>query len=72
MFAAGFLHGFINNFSIKENLKKQLTAPVLWTQSMQQMIADGLTSVTEVGPGKVLQGLFKKVDINIQTRSASL
>tara|TARA_B100001142_G_scaffold250777_1_gene250955 strand:+ start:601 stop:1482 length:882 start_codon:yes stop_codon:yes gene_type:complete len=61
-----------NTDEIKENLKKQLTAPVLWTQSMQQMIADGLTSVTEVGPGKVLQGLFKKVDINIQTRSASL
>ena len=61
-----------NPDEIKENLKKQLTAPVLWTQSMQQMIADGLTSVTEVGPGKVLQGLFKKVDINIQTRSAIL
>jgi len=57
---------------IKENLKKQLTSSVLWTQTMQQMISDGLTSVTEVGPGKVLQGLFKKVDRKIPTESASL
>ena len=57
---------------IKENLKKQLTASVMWTQTMQQMISDGLTSVTEVGPGKVLQGLFKKVDRQIPTESASL
>lgn len=55
---------------IKENLKKQLTASVLWTQTMQAMLADGLTSVTEVGPGKVLQGLFKKVDRKIITESA--
>ena len=53
-------------------LKKQLTAPVLWTQTMQQMIADGLTSVTEVGPGKVLQGLFNNVDRQLETQSASL
>jgi [acyl-carrier-protein] S-malonyltransferase len=39
---------------------------------MQQMITDGLTSVTEVGPGKVLQGLFKKVDRKMQTESATL
>ena len=57
---------------IKENLKKQLTASVMWTQTMQQMISDGLTSVTEVGPGKVLQGLFKKVDRQMPTESASL
>ena len=57
---------------IKRNLKKQLTASVLWTQTMQQMISDGLLSVTEVGPGKVLQGLFKKVDRNLDTQSASL
>jgi [acyl-carrier-protein] S-malonyltransferase len=57
---------------IKENLKKQLTAPVLWTQTMQQMIADGLTTVTEVGPRKVLQGLFNKVDRQLETQSASL
>ena len=47
-------------FIIRENLKIQLTSSVMWTQTMQQMIADGLSSVTEVGPGKVLQGLFKK------------
>ncbi|HIE72673.1 MAG TPA: ACP S-malonyltransferase [Flavobacteriales bacterium] len=61
-----------NPEEIKENLKKQLTSSVLWTQTMQQMIADGLTSVTEVGPGKVLQGLFKKVDRKLETQSASL
>ena len=61
-----------NPKEIKENLKKQLTASVLWTQTMQQMIADGLSSVTEVGPGKVLQGLFKKVDRKLDTQSASL
>jgi [acyl-carrier-protein] S-malonyltransferase len=42
----------------------------MWTQTMQAMIANGLTSVTEVGPGKVLQGLFKKVDRQILTESA--
>ena len=61
-----------NPEEIKRNLKKQLTSSVLWTQTMQQMIEDGLLSVTEVGPGKVLQGLFKKVDRKIQTESASL
>ena len=57
---------------IKGNLMKQLTASVRWTQSMQAMIADGATSVTEVGPGKVLQGLFKKVDRTFPTESAAL
>tara|TARA_B100001250_G_scaffold334074_1_gene299884 strand:+ start:27230 stop:28111 length:882 start_codon:yes stop_codon:yes gene_type:complete len=61
-----------NPHDIKENLKKQLTASVLWTQSMQQMIKDGLTSVTEVGPGNVLQGLFKKVDRKLETYKANL
>ena len=61
-----------NPEEIKENLKKQLTASVLWTQTMQQMITDGLSSVTEVGPGKVLQGLFKKVDRKLDTQSAGL
>jgi len=61
-----------NPKEIKGNLKKQLTAPVLWTQTITQMIADGLTSVTEVGPGKVLQGLFNKVDRQLETQSASL
>ena len=61
-----------NPVHIKENLKTQLTSAVMWTQTMQEMIADGLTSVTEVGPGKVLQGLFKKVDRQIPTESAIL
>ncbi len=57
---------------IKENLVSQLTAPVRWTQTMQNMIADGANAVVEVGPGKVLQGLFKKVDRQFDTSSASL
>ena len=58
---------------IKENLIAQLTAPVRWTQIMQNMISDaGEIEVVEVGPGKVLQGLFKKVDRSIQTSSASV
>ena len=59
-----------NPKEIKDNLKKQLTSSVMWSQTMQAMIADGLTSVTEVGPGKVLQALFKKVDRKIPTESA--
>ncbi len=55
---------------IKENLVAQLTAPVKWTQTVQHMIADGATSFTEVGPGKVLQGLIKKVDRGMETHSA--
>ena len=51
---------------IKTNLEKQLTAPVRWTQTMQQMIADGMTSYNEVG-GKVLTGLLKKVDRKMET-----
>jgi len=62
----------LNPEEIKENLIAQLTAPVKWTQTMQQMIADGAESVTEVGPGKVLQGLFKKVDRKFPTASASI
>ncbi|MFT7148478.1 MAG: [acyl-carrier-protein] S-malonyltransferase [Nonlabens sp.] len=46
---------------IKENLKIQLTAPVRWTQSVQAMVADGATNFVESGPGKVLQGLVKKI-----------
>lgn len=56
---------------IKQNLIIQLTAPVKWTQSVQQMIADGATLFTEVGPGNVLQGLVKKIDKDAQTASAS-
>ena len=55
---------------IKANLIKQLTAPVKWTQSVQQMIADGAKNFTEVGPGKVLQGLVKKIDRSVATSSA--
>jgi len=61
-----------NPSEIKQNLISQLTAPVRWTQIMNQMIADGAESVTEVGPGKVLQGLFKKVDRKFETASASI
>lgn len=57
---------------IKKNLVAQLTAPVRWTQTMQQMIADGVSSFTEVGPGKVLQGLVKKVDRKMPTESAEI
>lgn len=57
---------------IKKNLIAQLTAPVKWTQSVQQMITDGATSFTEVGPGKVLQGLVKKIDRSMETSGASL
>ena len=56
---------------IKANLISQLTAPVRWTQSVQQMIKDGATLFTEVGPGKVLQGLVKKIDREAQTESAT-
>ena len=57
---------------IQENLIAQLTAPVRWTQTMHSMIADGAEEVVEVGPGKVLQGLFKKVDRKFPTSSATL
>jgi [acyl-carrier-protein] S-malonyltransferase len=55
---------------IKKNLIIQLTAPVKWTQSVQQMIADGATSFTEVGPGKVLVGLVNKINNGVETISA--
>jgi [acyl-carrier-protein] S-malonyltransferase len=57
---------------IKKNLLIQLTAPVKWTQTMKQMINDGATEVIEVGPGKVLQGLFKKVDRSFACSSATV
>jgi [acyl-carrier-protein] S-malonyltransferase len=62
----------INQNEIKKNLMSQLTAPVRWTQSIQQMIADGATLFTEVGPGNVLQGLVKKIDREAQTAAATL
>ncbi len=52
---------------IKENLIAQLTAPVKWTQTVENMLKDGATSFTEIGPGKVLQGLIKKVDRSAET-----
>ncbi len=55
---------------IKKNLIIQLTAPVKWTQSVQQMIEDGATEFIEVGPGNVLQGLVKKINRDMQTASA--
>ncbi|MBP6468772.1 MAG: ACP S-malonyltransferase, partial [Fusobacteriaceae bacterium] len=54
---------------IKEKLVEQLTAPVRWTQSVQNMIADGATLFVEVGPGKVLQGLVKKINKESQVQS---
>ncbi|RRO13889.1 ACP S-malonyltransferase [Flavobacteriaceae bacterium 14752] len=57
---------------IKHNLVEQLTSAVRWTQIMQNMLKDGMTHYTEVGPGKVLQGLMKKIDRRFPTESASL
>jgi [acyl-carrier-protein] S-malonyltransferase len=54
---------------IKQNLVKQLTAPVRWTQSVQNMIADGAVSFVELGPGKVLQGLIKKINNSVEAES---
>ncbi len=61
-----------NPDEIKQNLIVQLTAPVKWTQTMNAMLADGCAEVIEVGPGKVLQGLFKKVSRDLPTSSAAL
>jgi [acyl-carrier-protein] S-malonyltransferase len=61
-----------NPTEIKQNLMVQLTAPVKWTQTMKQMIEDGCSEVIEVGPGNVLQGLFKKIDRKFPTQSATL
>ena len=57
---------------IKKNLVSQLTAPVKWTQSMQQMINDGATNFVEVGPGNVLQGLMRKIDRNVTAEKAAI
>ncbi|MBC7693851.1 MAG: ACP S-malonyltransferase [Burkholderiales bacterium] len=59
-----------NPEEIKKNLILQLTAPVKWSQTIVQMIEDGATHFTEVGPGKVLQGLIKKVNQSMETISA--
>jgi [acyl-carrier-protein] S-malonyltransferase len=56
--------------TIKANLIAQLTGAVKWTQSVQNMVADGATTFIEVGPGKVLQGLVKKIHREAETMSA--
>ncbi len=56
---------------IKKNLVAQLTAPVKWTQSVQNMVKDGATEFIEVGPGNTLQGLIRKIDGNAVTSSAT-
>ena len=62
---------FTNPAQIKENLIAQLTAPVRWTQTVQNMIADGATDFVEVGPGKVLNGLIKKIDRSVNAESVN-
>ena len=57
---------------IKANLISQLTSPVRWTQTMGNMVANGLTEVVEVGPGTVLQGLFKKAGVELKLSSAEI
>ncbi|KMQ66244.1 ACP S-malonyltransferase [Chryseobacterium angstadtii] len=59
-----------NPEEIKQNLIAQLTGPVKWTQSVQNMIKDGATNFVEVGPGKTLQGLIKKIDPSAEVASA--
>ena len=59
-----------NPDEIKQNLIEQLTGPVKWTQSVQNMIKDGATNFIEVGPGKTLQGLIKKIDGSVDVASA--
>ena len=61
-----------NATEIKKNLIAQLTAPVKWTHTVQQMISDGATEFIEVGPGKVLQGLVKKINREAVAGSAVL
>ena len=63
--------GYSDIESIKENLVLQLTSPVRWTQCVQQMIADGASLFVECGPGKVLQGLVKKVDREMEVAGLS-
>jgi [acyl-carrier-protein] S-malonyltransferase len=58
--------------TIKKNLIAQLTAPVKWTQSVENMVNDGAELFIEVGPGKVLQSLVKKIAPNVEVRSAEI
>jgi [acyl-carrier-protein] S-malonyltransferase len=57
--------------AIKANLVAQLTSPVRWTETIRNMISDGATSFTEVGPGKVLQGLIKKINKDVAADGAA-
>lgn len=57
---------------IKKNLISQLTAPVKWTQSVENMVKDGAATFIEVGPGKVLQGLVRKIAKDVESRSAEI
>jgi [acyl-carrier-protein] S-malonyltransferase len=59
-----------NPEDIKANLVAQLTSPVRWTQTIRNMISDGAVSFTEIGPGKVLQGLIKKINRDVVTVGA--
>jgi [acyl-carrier-protein] S-malonyltransferase len=63
-------NGVIDPEQIKKNLVIQLTAPVKWTQSVKQMVIDGANEFIEVGPGKVLQGLVKKIQPEVEVASA--
>jgi [acyl-carrier-protein] S-malonyltransferase len=65
-------YSFVNPSEIKQNLIDQLTSPVKWTQSMTNILKNGDLEIIEVGPGKVLQGLFKKIDRSISTSSAEI
>jgi len=60
-----------DQMKIKENLIAQLTSPVKWTQSIQKMIVDGATNFIELGPGKVLQGLTRKINSDVKASSLS-
>jgi [acyl-carrier-protein] S-malonyltransferase len=61
----------INTNEIKQNLIRQLTAPVKWTQSIQHMIKDGATDFIEVGPGRALQGMIVKISLEVTVISGA-
>ena len=63
---------FSSEFEIKENLISQLTSPVKWTHSINQMVEDGAKEFIEVGPGRVLQGLVRKINGDINSSSLNL
>ncbi len=66
------LVGLLYQRKMKENLISQLTSPVRWTQSINNMINDGASEFIEVGPGKVLQGLVRKINRDIEAGSLNL